>query len=54
MSVGSPQELPYNLEAEQSVLGAILVDPDCLAVAMQYLRPESFFSGRPTGNFRRQ
>jgi replicative DNA helicase len=43
MSVGSPQELPYNLEAEQSVLGAILVDPDCLAVAMQYLRPESFF-----------
>ncbi len=43
MSVGYPQELPYNLEAEQSVLGAILIDPDCLTIAMQYLKPESFF-----------
>ena len=25
------QELPYNLEAEQSVLGAVLIDNDCVA-----------------------
>ncbi len=36
-------ELPYNLEAEQSVLGAVLVDPACVAQALETLRPESFY-----------
>ncbi|WRS28058.1 replicative DNA helicase [Oscillospiraceae bacterium MB08-C2-2] len=36
-------ELPYSLEAEQSVLGAVLVDTSCLAVVMDDVGPESFF-----------
>jgi replicative DNA helicase len=36
-------ELPYNLEAEQSVLGAVLVEPSCIAQALELLRPESFY-----------
>lgn len=36
--------LPYSLEAEQSVLGGLLLDPDCIASVMQYLtRPEMFY-----------
>ncbi len=38
-----PRDLPYNLEAEQSVLGAILLDADCVTAVMQYLKPESFY-----------
>lgn len=37
------QELPYSLEAEQSVLGAVLVDASCLSVVMDDVRPESFY-----------
>lgn len=36
-------EMPYNLEAEQSVLGAVLVDPSCLTDLIENLRPESFY-----------
>lgn len=35
--------LPYNLEAEQSVLGAVLIDASCLPRIMEYLKPESFY-----------
>ena len=35
--------MPYNLEAEQSVLGAVLLDPGCLSDVLEYLRPESFY-----------
>jgi len=38
-----PRDLPYSLEAEQSVLGAILLDSDCVASITQYLKPESFY-----------
>jgi len=37
------QDLPFNLEAEQSVLGAILVDSSCMAVVLDDLRPECFY-----------
>lgn len=37
------QQLPYNLEAEQSVLGAILIDPACITRVMEYVKPESFY-----------
>jgi replicative DNA helicase len=37
------QDLPYNLEAEQSILGAVLVDSGCLTAVMDYVRPESFY-----------
>ncbi|MCM1328297.1 MAG: replicative DNA helicase [Ruminococcus sp.] len=36
-------ELPYNLEAEQTVLGALLLDPETLSEAMNYIKPDSFY-----------
>lgn len=36
-------ELPYNLEAEQTVLGALLLDPEAITLAMNYIKPESFY-----------
>jgi len=36
-------ELPYSLEAEQSVLGAVLVEPSVLAGLMEKLKPEYFY-----------
>lgn len=37
------QQMPYNLEAEQSVLGAVLIDPGCFSVVMENLRPDAFY-----------
>ncbi len=37
--------LPQNLEAERSVLGAILMDNHVLNAAIEKLRPEDFFNG---------
>ena len=37
------QTLPYSLEAEQSVLGAVLVDASCLSVVLDSLRPGNFY-----------
>jgi len=39
----SQRQNPYNQEAEQSVLGAILIDSSCLATVLEYVRSESFF-----------
>lgn len=36
-------ELPYNLEAEQTVLGALLIDPESITRAMDYIKPDSFY-----------
>lgn len=36
-------ELPYNVEAEQAVLGVILLHPEELKTAMQYIKPDSFY-----------
>ena len=35
--------LPYSLEAEQSVLGAVLVEPDCINTIADKLRTEFFY-----------
>jgi replicative DNA helicase len=35
--------LPYNLEAERSILGAVLLDNHVLDAAMEKLRPDDFF-----------
>ena len=35
--------LPYSLEAEQSVLGAVLVDPDQINQVADLLKPEFFY-----------
>ena len=37
------QQMPYNLEAEQSVLGAILIDPSNLSRVMGELTPDCFY-----------
>ena len=37
------RDLPYSLEAEQTVLGAILIDPAVLSTVMDYLKAESFY-----------
>ncbi|MBE6836634.1 MAG: replicative DNA helicase [Ruminococcus sp.] len=39
----SGKELPFSLEAEQTVLGGILLEPSTLPVVMEYLKPESFY-----------
>lgn len=40
----SAQELPYSLEAEQSVIGAILSDPTVLPTVMEKIRPDYFYN----------
>ena len=40
----SQRELPYSLEAEQTVLGALLIDPDVLSTVLEYIKPESFYN----------
>ncbi|MBP0972069.1 MAG: replicative DNA helicase [Oscillospiraceae bacterium] len=37
------RSLPHSTEAEQSVLGAILLAPEMLSVALEYIRPETFY-----------
>ncbi len=34
---------PHNAEAEQAVLGAILLDPDSVTTVLRFLRPEDFY-----------
>ena len=40
---GFEQQMPYSLEAEQSVLGALLLEPDKLTRVMNELTPECFY-----------
>lgn len=37
------REIPYSLEAEQAVLGGILLDPEILPKVIEILKPESFY-----------
>ncbi len=39
----SGRELPYSLEAEQTVLGALLLNPDTLPTVITRLKPECFY-----------
>lgn len=39
----SARELPYSIEAEQTVLGALLLSPDSLTTVLTRLKPESFY-----------
>ncbi len=36
-------QMPYSLEAEQSVLGCVLLDFSCISDVMQYISAESFY-----------
>ncbi len=35
--------MPYSLDAEQTILGAILIDSDTLSVVLVYIKPECFY-----------
>ncbi len=37
------KEMPHSVEAEQTVLGALLIDQDLLSVVMEHLKAESFY-----------
>ena len=37
------RELPYSIEAEQTVIGALLLSPESLPTAILHLKPESFY-----------
>ena len=37
------QELPYSQDAEQSILGAVLIDAGVIARVLDFLRPECFY-----------
>ena len=37
------REMPHSVEAEQTVLGAVLMDPDQLSVVMDHVKAESFY-----------
>ena len=39
----SSRQLPQSLEAEQSVLGAILIDSSCVSDVVGILKPEDFY-----------
>ncbi|MFQ5670206.1 MAG: replicative DNA helicase [Acidobacteriota bacterium] len=43
VEIGSQKSLPHNLDAERSVLGAVLVDNSAMNVALQRLRPADFY-----------
>ncbi|MCL2055514.1 MAG: replicative DNA helicase [Oscillospiraceae bacterium] len=34
---------PYSLEAEQTVIGAVLIDPEVLSTVITHVKPESFY-----------
>jgi len=35
---------PHNKQAEQSVLGAILIDSEAIALVAEFLRPKHFYN----------
>ncbi len=37
------RRLPFSLEAEQSVLGSILIDPECFSTLPEVIAPEDFY-----------
>ena len=43
--------LPYSLEAEQSVLGSVLIDPQCILQVLEYIKPPYFYLPQHRGIF---
>ncbi len=37
------KQLPHNMEEESGVLGSILIDPEALALVVDFLQPEDFY-----------
>lgn len=46
------RQMPHNNEAEQSVLGAIIIDPNLINTTQEVLLPESFYRGAHQHIFR--
>ncbi len=42
--VVSARELPHSIEAEQSVIGAVIADPGVLSTVIEKIKPEYFYS----------
>ena len=38
------RQAPHSLEAEQAVLGAMLIDPQCVAEIITVLKPDDFYT----------
>lgn len=36
-------EVPYSLETEQAVIGAILINPECVSVVLSHIKPDYFY-----------
>ncbi len=36
-------DLPYSIEAEQAVLGSILIDPACMQIVIEYVKSDYFY-----------
>ncbi len=47
----APGQVPFDLDAEQSVLGAVLRDPRCITDVAALVRTEDFYSPRNRGIF---
>ena len=45
-------QMPHSNEAEQSVLGAIIIDPELINTTQEVLLPESFYRGAHQHIFR--
>ena len=39
-------QMPYNMQAEQSVLGAVLLKPEVLTDLVEIVRPEMFYASQ--------
>ena len=37
-------DLPFSLEAEQTILGAVLTEPSVLSVVLEKIKPDCFFN----------
>ena len=38
------RQLPQSAEAEQAVIGSMLIDPECIPVVIEQLRPDDFYT----------
>jgi replicative DNA helicase len=45
-ALSAEKSIPYNLEAEEAVLGSILIDREAIIKVAAFLRPDDFFSER--------
>lgn len=51
-SMYEQNQMPHSNEAEQSVLGAIIIDPELINTTQEVLLPESFYRGAHQHIFR--